>query len=265
MPNYQEIFSHNIGVITPEEQQRLKLARIAVAGVGAIGGNALHILARAGVGNFVIADPDTFSVSNINRQYGAATDTVNRKKVDVLEELVWSINGEASIKKYSKGLTKDNIEAFLDGADAVLDGVDFLAPDIRRELIGVAQRMGIHLFLAPALGFGASVVVFSPEAPRYEDFFGPMPASPSPEDLFECGRKIFPVMPAYVDRDAYVRAMDGKHHIPTFAPSIALASAIEAADVICHILGRREPVCVPRIKWIDLLEQRMEIIEVPML
>jgi hypothetical protein len=58
-----------------------------------------------------------------------------------------------------------------------------------------------------------------------------------------------------------MRGLQGKAHLPTFCAPVALAGALTAADVILHLLGRKRPVCVPRVKWIDLFEQRMEVID----
>jgi molybdopterin/thiamine biosynthesis adenylyltransferase len=261
MTQYDQIFKRNIGVVTSSDQETLRKTHVAVAGCGAIGSNALNILARAGVGAFSLADPDTFSVSNINRQFGATLETAGRNKADVLAEAALSINPSVKIKKFEEGLNSDNMDDFLEGADAVLDGIDFLEPAIRKELISKAQQKGLHVFLAPALGFGISLVVFSPEGPGFDEFFGKLSASPSPDELFNIGKKIFPIFPSYIDREAYAKGMDGAHHIPTFAPPISLASTVEAADVIFHVLNKREPVCLPEIKWIDLFEQRIEILD----
>jgi molybdopterin/thiamine biosynthesis adenylyltransferase len=260
--NPGQLFSHNIGVITAEEQAVLSDTCVAIAGVGGVGGNVAHILARSGVRRFLLADPDVFSEGNINRQFGATPSTVGKKKVHVVSELIHDINPSVEIKTFEEGITSENVEEFLEEADVVVDAIDFLSPHVRRELIHTAQKHGLYLFLSPAFGFGASLIVFSPEGLSYEQFFGETSDKFSPAVVIKHGRKIFPIIPSYIDLLSYARGIVGKSHIPTFCPAVMLAAAVTAGDVILQIIGRREPVCVPRIKWIDLLEQKVRIVNV---
>ena len=96
--NYDEAFSRNIGLFTLEEQDKLRRSHVAIAGMGGVGGVHLITLARTGIGNFTIADPDRFELANMNRQYGARVDTIGRSKVEVMAEGVRRINPEAIVR-----------------------------------------------------------------------------------------------------------------------------------------------------------------------
>ncbi len=260
MNGIPEAFSHNVGVVTPEEQERLQESTVGIAGVGGVGGNVAHILARTGVGRFVLADPDTFSESNINRQFGAYVDTVGRKKVDVTAELIRSVNPRAEITVMDEGITPETAEEFVDSVDVVVDAIDFDRPDVRKSLLAAARRARVYSFLCPAFGFGASLVVFSPDGPSYEELFG------SPEDgtlgsLMKYSRRILPVIPSYIDVESYLKGLAGKSHLPTFSPSVMLAAALTATDVVLLVVGRREPVCLPKVKWLDLVECTMKVVD----
>ena len=85
--DYDQAFARNLGWVTREEQARLRGKRVAIAGMGGVGGVHLLTLARLGVGSFSIADFDRFDWANFNRQVGATVDTVGRPKVDVLAEM----------------------------------------------------------------------------------------------------------------------------------------------------------------------------------
>lgn len=74
--SYSEAFSRNLGLISPSEQEKLRQSRVAVLGLGGVGGVNLVTLARLGIGRFTIADPDTFELANFNRQYGAMVSTI---------------------------------------------------------------------------------------------------------------------------------------------------------------------------------------------
>ena len=77
--DYNTAFSRNIGWVTEAEQDALRHKKVAIAGLGGVGGSHLLTLARLGVGAFSIADFDTFDVVNFNRQAGAMVSTTPAK------------------------------------------------------------------------------------------------------------------------------------------------------------------------------------------
>src|SRR6185437_4560086 len=110
-------FDRNIGWLAEWEQQALRGKRVAIAGMGGVGGFHLLTLARLGVGAFSIADLDHFDVENFNRQVGANLATIGRPKVDVLAEMALAINPDLRLTLFRKGIQDGDIDAFLDGAD----------------------------------------------------------------------------------------------------------------------------------------------------
>src|SRR4051812_38712913 len=82
--NYDQAFSSNLGWLTKPEQQILKGKRVAIAGMGGVGGAHLLTLARLGLTRFSIADFDQFEPHNFNRQAGATMDSLGKPKVEVL-------------------------------------------------------------------------------------------------------------------------------------------------------------------------------------
>jgi len=90
--DYQLAFDRNIGWVTEPEQQVLRSKRVAIAGMGGVGGVHVVTLARLGVQRFNIADFDTFDIANFNRQVGATMSSLGRPKADVLAEMVRDIN-----------------------------------------------------------------------------------------------------------------------------------------------------------------------------
>lgn len=98
--DYDEAFSRNIGWVTTEEQQILRRRRVAIAGMGGVGGGHLLALARLGIGAFTIADFDVFDIVNFNRQAGAMMSTRGREKADVLAEMARDINPEIELSSF---------------------------------------------------------------------------------------------------------------------------------------------------------------------
>jgi molybdopterin/thiamine biosynthesis adenylyltransferase len=169
--SYEEAFSRNRGLIGPDEQGRLRESRVAIVGMGGVGGIHLITLARLGVGSFHIADPDRFELANFNRQYGATTRTLGRGKAEVMAEEARAINPEVRLKVIPGAIDENNVGALLDGADVLIDGVDFFAFDVRRLVFREARRRGIWAVTAGPIGFSAAWLVFSPTGMSFEDYF----------------------------------------------------------------------------------------------
>src|SRR3954454_9323587 len=129
---YDQAFSRNIGWVTPHEQQILRHKRIAIAGMGGVGGIYLLTLARLGVGAFNIADFDLFDLVNFNRQVGATVSTLGRKKTDVLVAMAKDINPEVDIRIFPDGVTEENLPGFFSDVDVYIDGLDFFAFSARQ-------------------------------------------------------------------------------------------------------------------------------------
>jgi tRNA A37 threonylcarbamoyladenosine dehydratase len=111
--SYEEAFARNLGWVTEEEQAKLRRSRVCIAGLGGVGGIYLLTLARLGIGSFTIADFDTFSYANFNRQVGATTSTLNKRKLDVMVQMARDINPELDIRTFPEGVTEANLDAFL--------------------------------------------------------------------------------------------------------------------------------------------------------
>ncbi|WP_395701292.1 ThiF family adenylyltransferase [Aquabacterium sp.] len=171
MFEYGDAFSRNIGWLTTAEQQRIRSARIAIAGMGGVGGAHLVTLARLGVGRFVIADFDEFSVHNFNRQAGAFLSTVGKPKVQVMERVALDINPEAEIRRLDDGVTAQNLDRFLDGVDVYVDGIDFFAIEARRMVFEACHQRGIPTLTAAPLGIGAALLYFDPRGMSFERYF----------------------------------------------------------------------------------------------
>jgi molybdopterin/thiamine biosynthesis adenylyltransferase len=169
--DYDEAFARNLGWITSAEQQKLRNTRIAIAGLGGVGGSHLLTLTRLGIGGFHIADFDEFALANFNRQAGANTATLNRPKLDALAEMALAINPGLSIERFPAGVQPDNIDAFLNGIDVFVDGLDYFALDIRRKVFARCAELGIPAVTAAPLGMGVALLVFMPGGMSFERYF----------------------------------------------------------------------------------------------
>ena len=115
-----------------EKNECLKSATVLVAGVGGVGGYAVEMLARAGVGNLVIIDDDVVKPTNINRQIIATSKNVGTSKVQLMKERILDINPEANILAIRDFINEDNAGEFIRRfkPSFVIDAIDSISPKI---------------------------------------------------------------------------------------------------------------------------------------
>lgn len=171
MFNYDSAFSRNIGWVTKEEQQILRGKRVATAGAGGVGSEHIVTLARLGIGKFNISDFDEYEVHNFNRQAGAFMSTINRPKVEVMEEIARDINPELEIKSFPEGINESNVDEFLEDVDIYVDSLDFFALQARKLVYKKCYEKKIPLVTAAPLGMGTALLCFMPGKMNYEEYF----------------------------------------------------------------------------------------------
>lgn len=169
--HYDEAFSRNIGWLTRQEQDQLRHKRVAIAGLGGVGGVHLLTLCRLGIGKFHLADFDCFDLANFNRQAGATISTLTQKKLDVMIRQALDINPNLDIIGYGNGVTQNNTEDFLKDVDLYVDGLDFFAFEARQQVFAACEAKGIPAITAAPLGMGAAVLNFIPGGMSFDDYF----------------------------------------------------------------------------------------------
>ncbi len=118
-------FSRTEMLFKSEAMEKLKNSRVAVFGIGGVGGYAVEALARSGVGAIDIIDNDTISVTNINRQIYALEDTVGKYKTDVAEERILKINPDCKVRKYTTFYMPETSSEFdFSQYDYIIDAID---------------------------------------------------------------------------------------------------------------------------------------------
>jgi len=250
-------FSRNIGLLSEDEQRRLLEARIAIAGAGGVGGLHILSLARLGIGNFNVADHDTFEAVNISRQYGASVSSLGKNKAEVLAAMVKDINPQADVKIFTEGVNKDNAETFLHDADIFIDGIDFFEIDIRRLLFRQTREKGIFGVTSAPLGFGATLQTFSPSGMSFDEYFGI-------SDDMGYKEKIAAFASGLAPHPYHIRYMDlskvnlGKRTGPALSLACTLAASLVATEVIKILTGKGPVNPVPHYIQIDLLRNKFK-------
>lgn len=134
-----------------EALEKLSRARVAVFGIGGVGGYVCEALVRSGVGHFDLIDNDTVSLSNLNRQIIATRKTIGKYKTDVMKERMLDINPEVQVNVHQCFLLPDNADQFpFAEYDYVVDAVDTVSAKIA--LVMKCNEAGVPIISAMGAG-----------------------------------------------------------------------------------------------------------------
>ena len=146
-----EEFSRTERLIGADAMERLKNARVAVFGVGGVGGYVAEALARSGVGALDLIDSDTVNLSNINRQIIALHSTIGRFKVDVMKERIADINPDCQVTVHRCFYLPENKDEFdFTQYNYVVDAVDTVAAKI--QLVMQAKEANVPIISSMGAG-----------------------------------------------------------------------------------------------------------------
>jgi tRNA A37 threonylcarbamoyladenosine dehydratase len=144
-------FSRTELLVGKENMERFANARVAVFGIGGVGGYVVEALARTGIGTLDLIDDDKVCLTNINRQILATRKTVGKYKVDVAKERILEINPNAVVNTYKTFYMPDTAEQFdFSQYDYVVDAIDTVTGKI--ELIMQAQSTGTPIISSMGAG-----------------------------------------------------------------------------------------------------------------
>lgn len=144
-------FSRTERILGPEAMERLEAARVAVFGVGGVGGYVAEALARSGVGAIDLIDKDTVSLTNINRQIIALHSTIGRYKVDVMRERILDINPRCQVEARQCFFLPETREEFdFTRYSYVVDAVDTVTAKI--QIVTQAEESGTPVISSMGAG-----------------------------------------------------------------------------------------------------------------
>ncbi|MBT9538950.1 ThiF family adenylyltransferase [Thiobacillus sp.] len=254
--DYKQAFSRNIGWVTADEQEKLRHKKVAIAGMGGVGGSHLIVLARLGIGKFHIADLDVFEQANFNRQFGASMSTLNAPKAATMAAAVKDINPEADVTSFDHGVTLENLDAFLDGVDIYVDSLDIFALDIRRAVFARCYAKGIPTITAAPMGMGTAFLIFMPGKMSFEEYFC-LDGYAFEDQIIKF---VIGVSPSVQQRHYLVDRSSVnflKKKVPSTAMGIELAAGAACTNVLKILLGRGEIICAPRSLHFDAYRNRL--------
>ena len=151
MENTENRFSRTEALLGEQAMEKLKKARVAVFGIGGVGGHVVEALVRSGVGAVDIVDSDKVCLSNLNRQIIATESSIGKYKVDVMKERILDINPEAVVnvhKCFYLPETKDEFD--FSQYSYVVDAVDTVTAKI--QLVMEAEEAGVPIISSMGAG-----------------------------------------------------------------------------------------------------------------
>ncbi len=266
---YWERISRNIGPITYREQEVIRTSRVAVLGVGGLGGPLAENLVRAGCQDVVICDIDVFDESNLNRQICTIED-IGKRKIDVMETFLRKIDPELAIKKFFK-ITKNNIDKVLEGVKVVALTLDdpatsiFIARECRKRGIPMVESWGVPFLFT---------WWFTPDSVDYENCYGLDTYHYSYSELKNKKKEInlatyqaflpkvfrMPGVKEKYDREpgAFKEMMSGNIGARSFAPFVRITSDFLSVDIIFSGILKVKPMkLAPNLKGFDYINMKV--------
>lgn len=157
-PAYEERMSRSIGLVGEKALVRLKRAKVAVFGVGGVGGYVIETLARAGIGHLLIVDCDGVEASNFNRQIVAALDTLGKDKTAAMKERIASYHPECVVEARNCRYDAESADLFdFSSLDYIVDAIDTVSSKLllieraNRACVPIVSCMGTGNKLRPEM------------------------------------------------------------------------------------------------------------------
>lgn len=245
--DYNQAFSRNLGLVTPDEQRRLRQARVGIIGAGGVGGVHAITLARMGVGKLRLIDPDRFDLVNFNRQMAANMSTLNQPKAEATAQMVRQINPDAEVEALDAALDSSTMDSFLSGLDLVVDGVDFFAFDTRILSYRACRERGLTVVSSGPLGMSATMHVFAPDrGMTFEQYYDVHPEMSRLDKTVAFLAALTPRMSQRPYMDYRYSNIDAGYG-PSLAPACMLCAGVVGVESLRVLLGR--PGLRPAPHW----------------
>jgi hypothetical protein len=265
--DYNSAFRINSGLLSSEEQQKLKNARVAIVGVGGAGGVIAITLARAGIGSFTLVDFDTYSLSNMNRQIGCFMDTLGKYKSEVIKGEILRINPEAEVITHRKILSFDELKKVIDSCDVYASEADDLAYSSYSMMLA-QERKRFTITFMPS-GLTSYILAVPPGLPHIvnpTDLFGGPSCSTYQElkdfltDRQYRGGRRWHISQGKMKIEWFRKWCAGETTLTQLCPAVWTGGSLASIEIIKHITGKWKKVAAPRMWRLELGDNRIKVV-----
>lgn len=260
----------NFGFWNEAEQAALSHSTVAVAGAGGDGYQLSLKLAMMGVGRLKVADPEDFEPENSNRVLGATVSGCGRNKAEVLREHIAGLPRDVKVDVYTDGVTEDNIEDFMQGADLIIDESELRYPRIGAMIARQALKLEIPQLEVMNIGFAGVATSYHPSGKNgFHEAMG-IPIDASLDEVAEMEidySRLIPYIPGYGDYETLRAVIDGAP-LPSISQGVDIASGIGSTEAFLHLTSRagnkrRSPTWSPRYRYYDAYTNKSGTIRYP--
>ena len=214
-------------IFSIEQQDELGEKKAAVIGCGGLGGYAIEMLARAGVGHLRVCDGDVFDETNLNRQLLCTEDVLGKSKAEAAAERIKAVNSKTGAEAFCCNLTEENADEILAECDVVIDALDSVGAKLM--LQRACRRQEIPMIHGAIGGWFGQVTTIFPGNDTLSLIY-----SDDTEVSQELGN-------------------------PSFSP--AMVSAIQVSEAVKVMLGK-DDILMRKLLFIDLMTNDFQIVEV---
>jgi molybdopterin-synthase adenylyltransferase len=227
-----ERYLRNFKSLRPQDQIRLLRSKVALVGVGGLGGTVLEWLARAGVGHLILIDGDRFEDHNLNRQVLCTQDRLGTPKAKAAAERICRINSSLAVEAHGEFLSHQNAPRLVSGCHAVVDCLDNI--QTRFVLEAATKKAGVPLISAAVAGLTGHVITVFPEDRGLELIYGPATE-------FNESRGVETIL----------------GNLPQ---TVGLVASMESAEVIKVLLGGNKDLLRDKMLMMDLGSHTYEVL-----
>jgi molybdopterin/thiamine biosynthesis adenylyltransferase len=228
-----ERYLRNFKSFNLSDQLRLLKSKVAVVGLGGLGGTVLEWLARAGVGHLNLIDGDRFEDHNLNRQLLCTQNRLGTSKARAAAERACRINSSLTVESYAEFLTAQNAARLVSECQAVVDCLDSITSRFIVE--AAVKTAGIPLVSAAVAGLTGHITTIFPQDRGLELIYGPA------HELKE--------------------AKGVETILGNLPPTVGLIASIESAEVIKVLLGHEEQLLRNQMLMVDLSSHTYEVLQ----
>jgi len=264
--DYSSAFQINSSIFSTDEQDILRNARVTIAGIGGIGGTMAIILARSGITNFTLFDPDIYEESNSNRQIGCFVDTLGRYKSEVIKGEILRINPEADVEAYTRKLSFDELGELIDRSDVIIPAADDFA--FSSKVIIMAEKQKKCAIAVMPSGLTGYVMVFPPNLSSIidpADLFG-APRNLPYEELYrflenplnKCGRRWY-ITQGKWRIEWFNKWRANEVRLAQICPNVWLGASLACIEVLKYLTGKWEPVTAPKMWHLMTAENLIKV------
>lgn len=256
--DYTQVMSRHLGVLTEEDQEKIRNTTVAVAGLGGTGSTAAVLAAKAGFGCIIVADKDEYEAVNIVEQLLATAESVGQVKADVAVKALSGHGPFARIRGVVLNIsTIEEAKSVLQGADYAIVAVD--EPLARVLLSRAARELGIAILMPANIGWKVINAVYLPDGEDYERLTRQFSYGKELNDRVKQGlewqQRLTIVCNGTFDPDYAEEYLRG--HVPYisyFGAPAFFAASLAISDLIKLVTGKGEVMIAPKSFGFDLLK-----------